>query len=111
MSKMQDELMAEIAALKAINQKMKDDADKAARAKVSLKVSEKKAVSLYGLGRFPVTLYEEQWKTLLGMADTISTFLKEQAAAGNLQTAEEKVKAKEAAKLAAKAKAAQAPTL
>ena len=38
---------------------------------VSLKVSEKGAVSVYGLGRFPVTLYMEQWLKLLGMADEL----------------------------------------
>jgi hypothetical protein len=41
----------------------------------SMKVSEKGAVSVYGLGRFPVTLYQEQWQKLLGMADEIKTFI------------------------------------
>ena len=40
-----------------------------------MKVSEKGAVSVYGLGRFPVTLYSEQWEKLLGMSDQISTFI------------------------------------
>ena len=44
---------------------------------MSLKVSEKGGVSVYGLGRFPVTLYKEQWTKLLGMADEIRAFLKE----------------------------------
>jgi len=44
---------------------------------MSLKVSEKGGVSVYGLGRFPVTLYKEQWTKLLGMADQIRAFLKE----------------------------------
>jgi hypothetical protein len=44
---------------------------------VSLKVSEKCAVSVYGLGRFPVTLYKEQWTKLLAMAEEIRTFIKE----------------------------------
>jgi len=44
---------------------------------VSLKVSEKGGVSVYGLGRFPVTLYKEQWTKLLAMADEIRTFVKE----------------------------------
>ena len=44
---------------------------------VSLKVSEKGGVSVYGLGRFPVTLYMEQWTRLLDMADEIRTFIKE----------------------------------
>lgn len=43
---------------------------------LSLKVSEKKALSLYGLGRFPVTLYREQWEKLLGYSETILAFIK-----------------------------------
>ncbi len=42
-----------------------------------MKVSEKGGVSLYGLGRFPVTLYKEQWAKLLDMADEIRAFLKD----------------------------------
>lgn len=44
---------------------------------VSMKVSEKGGLSVYGLGRFPVTLYKEQWARLLAMADDISGFIKE----------------------------------
>jgi hypothetical protein len=44
---------------------------------VSLKVSEKGGVSVYGLGRFPITLYQEQWTKLLDMADQIRDFIKE----------------------------------
>ena len=44
---------------------------------VSLKVSAKGGVSVYGLGRFPVTLYKEQWITLLAMTDDIRAFLTE----------------------------------
>ena len=44
---------------------------------VSLKVSEKGGVSVYGLGRFPITLYKEQWAKLLDMADDIRAFIKE----------------------------------
>jgi hypothetical protein len=40
-------------------------------------VSEKGALSVYGLGRFPVTLYREQWEKLLGMADQIRQFISE----------------------------------
>ena len=43
---------------------------------MSLKVSEKGGVSVYGLGRFPVTLYKEQWTKLLDMADEIRDFLR-----------------------------------
>ncbi len=41
-----------------------------------MKVSEKGALSVYGLGRFPVTLYKEQWVKLLAMAEEIKVFLK-----------------------------------
>ncbi|MFL5614907.1 MAG: hypothetical protein ACJ796_14685 [Gemmatimonadaceae bacterium] len=44
---------------------------------VSLKVSEKGGVSVYGLGRFPITLYQEQWTKLLDMADQIRAFIVE----------------------------------
>jgi hypothetical protein len=44
---------------------------------VSLKVSEKGGVSVYGLGRFPVTLYKEQWAKLLDMADDIRAFIRD----------------------------------
>jgi hypothetical protein len=40
-------------------------------------VSEKGAISVYGLGRFPVTLYQEQWNKLLSMADEIEQFIAE----------------------------------
>lgn len=42
---------------------------------LTFKVSEKGAVSVYGLGRFPVTLYAEQWKKLLDKKDSILAFL------------------------------------
>jgi len=42
-----------------------------------MKVSEKGGVSVYGLGRFPVTLYMEQWTKLLDLADDIRSFIKE----------------------------------
>jgi hypothetical protein len=51
-----------------------------------MKVSEKGGVSIYGLGRFPVTLYKEQWIRLLDMADDIRSFIAEN---------ESKLKAKE----------------
>jgi hypothetical protein len=47
---------------------------------MTLKVSEKGAVSVYGLGRFPVTLYKEQWEKLLTMVDDIRTFITEHEA-------------------------------
>ena len=48
---------------------------------VSMKVSEKGALSVYGLGRFPVTLYKEQWVRLLAVADDIRAFIKDNDAA------------------------------
>ncbi len=68
-----EDLKAEIEKLRAENAELKN---KSVRG-LSLKVSEKGAVSLYGVGRFPVTLYKEQWAKILGMADEIKTFLRE----------------------------------
>ena len=44
-------------------------------ASISFKVSEKGAVSVYGLGRFPVTLYFEQWTKLLSNVDRLKAFI------------------------------------
>ena len=55
---------------------------------LSLKVSAKGGVSIYGLGRFPVTLYKEQWVRLLAITDDIRTFMQENDAL--LKTKEEK---------------------
>ena len=66
-----EELQAEIERLRAENEALK----KPARGQMSLKVSEKGALSVYGLGRFPVTLYREQWEKLLGMGDEIRSFI------------------------------------
>ena len=68
-----DSLTTELERLKTENERLKRDRGRA----VSLKVSEKGGVSVYGLGRFPVTLYEEQWTTLLAMTDEIRAFLTE----------------------------------
>ena len=51
---------------------------------LSLRVSEKGGLSVYGLGRFPVTLYKEQWEKLLGMTEEIKAFIK--ANEGSLKT-------------------------
>jgi hypothetical protein len=69
----EEELRSEIERLKAENESLK----KPARGQMSLKVSEKGALSVYGLGRFPVTLYREQWEKLLGMSDQIRQFIQE----------------------------------
>jgi hypothetical protein len=45
--------------------------------KLEFKVSEKGGVSVYGLGRFPVTLYQEQWTRLLAAADDLMAFIEE----------------------------------
>jgi hypothetical protein len=66
-----DEMLAELARLQAQNEALK--AGKVAR--VTLKVSEKGGVSVYGLGRFPVTLYPETWEKLLSMDATIRKFI------------------------------------
>ena len=68
----EEELRAELDRLKAENERLK----RGGRS-VGLKVSEKGGVSVYGLGRFPVTLYKEQWTKLLAMADEIQAFIKE----------------------------------
>ena len=69
----EEDLKAELERLKAENERLKNRTSRG----VSLKVSEKGGVSVYGLGRFPVTLYKEQWTRLLDMADDIRTFIKE----------------------------------
>jgi hypothetical protein len=66
-----EDLKAELERLRAENAALKGGA-----AKPRLKVSEKGAVSIYGMGRFPVTLYKEQWLRLLDMADEIRDFIK-----------------------------------
>ena len=66
----------ELARLRAENERLKSRTQRG----VSLKVSEKGGVSVYGLGRFPVTLYKEQWARLLDMADDIRTFIRENEA-------------------------------
>ncbi len=68
-----EELQKELERLKAENESLKRRGAKG----LSLKVSEKGAVSVYGMGRFPVTLYKEQWTRLLDMADEIRAFIQE----------------------------------
>jgi len=70
----EEELHAEIERLRAENENLKKPA---ARGQMSLKVSEKGALSVYGMGRFPVTLYREQWEKLLAMSEEIRRFIQE----------------------------------
>ncbi|HVE14665.1 MAG TPA: hypothetical protein VNI01_14815 [Elusimicrobiota bacterium] len=67
-----EDTKAEIARLQAENERLRGQQARG----LNLKVSEKGALSVYGLGRFPVTLYKEQWTKLLAMADDIKAFLK-----------------------------------
>ncbi|MDP1829135.1 MAG: hypothetical protein Q8L48_38080 [Archangium sp.] len=67
----EEELKAEVAKLKAEMEALKARTSKG----ISLKVSEKGAVSVYGMGRFPVTLYKEQWLKLLDMNEDIRRFI------------------------------------
>ena len=69
----QEELQAEIERLRAENERLKAGT----RRGVSMKVSDKGGLSVYGLGRFPVTLYPEQWTRLLDMGDEIRAFIAE----------------------------------
>ena len=64
---------SELEQLKAENARLRSERGRT----VSLKVSGKGGVSVYGLGRFPVTLYKEQWTKLLAMTDEIRAFIKE----------------------------------
>jgi hypothetical protein len=68
-----DDVKAELERLRAENAELRQKASRPS----GLKVSEKGAVSVYGLGRFPVTLYKEQWSKLLDMADEIRKFIRE----------------------------------
>jgi hypothetical protein len=68
-----EDIQAELERLRAENERLKTQRGRS----VSLKVSEKGGVSVYGLGRFPVTLYKEQWIKLLAMSAEILEFIKE----------------------------------
>jgi hypothetical protein len=69
----EEELKSEIERLRAEKEVLKQPG----RGKIYLKVSEKGGLSVYGMGRFPVTLYREQWEKLLAMADDIRNFIRE----------------------------------
>ncbi|MBZ5497541.1 MAG: hypothetical protein LAP85_14155 [Acidobacteriia bacterium] len=80
-----EEIMAELNRLRAENEALKgivqlrsenEELRKTVTQGTSLRVSEKGGVSVYGLGRFPVTLYKEQWQRLLAMADEVREFIR-----------------------------------
>jgi hypothetical protein len=79
----EEELKAKIAALEAENAALKT---RGAGKSLYLKVSEKGGVSLYGVGRFPVTLYQEQWGKVLDFGDEIRKFIQDNK--GQLKTKE-----------------------
>jgi len=68
-----EDLKAELERLRAENEALK----RPGRGQLSIRVSEKGGVSVYGLGRFPVTLYKEQWDKLLNASDEIKIFIKD----------------------------------
>jgi len=72
-----EQMKKELERLHAENETLKKRSEKG----LSLKVSQKGGVSVYGLGRFPVTLYKEQWEKLLDMTDDILAFIQENEAA------------------------------
>jgi hypothetical protein len=71
-----NDMKAELERLRSENAALKKGASDGIR----MKVSEKGAVSIYGMGRFPVTLYKEQWLKLLNMSDEIRAFIAENEA-------------------------------
>ena len=71
MSENDQDLKAELERLRAENDALKKTKEKG----LTLKIGEKGGLSVYGLGRFPVTLYKEQWARLLDMAEEIRRFI------------------------------------
>ncbi len=71
MNSNEEEMKAELERLRAENDALKRGKEKG----LTLKISEKGGLSVYGLGRFPVTLYKEQWIRLLAMAEEIRLFI------------------------------------
>lgn len=82
----QDDIKSELERLRAENAALKKGASKG----LSLRVSEKGALSVYGLGRFPVTLYKEQWLKLLDMTDDIRAFINANDSALKTKVVQEK---------------------
>lgn len=86
---MSEDMKAELERLRAENAALKKTSSRG----LSMKVSEKGAVSIYGMGRFPVTLYKEQWEKLLDLSEDIRAFIK--ANESRLKTKESMVKAED----------------
>ena len=66
-----------LARLEAENRALREQIEQRKPGQLRLKVSEKGALSVYGLGRFPVTLYKEQWMRLLDYAEEMRSFIKD----------------------------------
>ncbi len=71
----EETMREELERLKAENELLKSKSSRSGQ--LWLKISEKGALSLYGLGRFPVTLYMEQWERVLNFSDDIRKFIQE----------------------------------
>ena len=76
MSEQDEALKVELERLRAENEALKSKETRALR----LQVSAKKGVSLYGIRRFPVTFYADEWEKILGMTDEIQAFIRENTA-------------------------------
>ena len=84
MAETEEDLRQELERLRQENEALKADSSKGLR----LQVSAKGGVSLYGIRRFPVTFYLEEWETILGMADEIRSFLEKNQASLKRRSAE-----------------------
>lgn len=81
----EDNVKEELERLRAENERLKKRGSRG----VTMKVSEKGGLSVYGLGRFPVTLYKEQWLKLLDISEDIRAFIQDNAATLKTKTAAE----------------------
>jgi hypothetical protein len=81
-------IRAQLASLYAENDALKEKADAKRNVPLSFKIGEKGGLSVYGLGRFPVTLYKSQWMKLLDRAPDIKSILDDPAHAGVLKEKE-----------------------
>lgn len=72
-------VLARLNALEAENAALKAQQTASAKRTISLKISAKGALSVYGIGRFPVTLYAGQWETVFGIAEQMKTFIAQNA--------------------------------